>query len=89
MFEPRAPCPGKPNGFGRAACGIPPSSGIGGELGEGEIPPALQSVPQLDHLRLQQHVERTGPLIEHDEVRLEYQSARDLRCEPKVKAGGG
>ena len=43
----------------------------------GEIAPLLQVAQQIDHLRLDQHVERAGRLVEHDEGRLQHQRARE------------
>ena len=38
--------------------------------------PLLQRAQQIDHLRLDQHVERAGRLVEHDEGRLQHDGAR-------------
>ena len=43
----------------------------------GEIVPLLQVAQQIDDLRLDQHVERAGRLVEHDEGRLQHDGARD------------
>ena len=38
--------------------------------------PLLQRAQQLNHLRLDQHVERAGRLVKHDEGRLQHDGAR-------------
>ena len=43
----------------------------------GEIAPLLQGAQQVDDLRLDQHVERAGRLVEHDEGRLQHDRAGD------------
>jgi hypothetical protein len=42
-----------------------------------EIALALQLAQEIHHLRLEQHVERTGRLVQHDEARLQHGCARD------------
>ena len=42
----------------------------------GEVAALLQVAQQIDHLRLDQHVERAGRLVEHDEGRLQHDGAR-------------
>ena len=41
-----------------------------------QVAPFLQVAQQVDHLRLDQHVERAGRLVEHDEGRLQHDGAR-------------
>ena len=41
-----------------------------------QIVPLLQVAQQIDHLRLDHHVERAGRLVEHDEARLQHHGAR-------------
>ena len=43
----------------------------------GQVALALQLAQQIDHLRLEQHVERAGRLVQHDEIRLQHHGARD------------
>ena len=43
----------------------------------GQVAPLLQVAQQIDDLRLDQHVERAGRLVEHDEGRLQHDGARD------------
>jgi hypothetical protein len=43
----------------------------------GELVADLQVAQQVDDLRLHAHVERRGRLVEHDEARLQHQSAGD------------
>ena len=43
----------------------------------GEVLALLQVAQQVDDLRLDQHVERAGRLVEHDEARLQHHRARD------------
>src|SRR5262249_61021776 len=38
----------------------------------GEIAPLLQRAQKIDHLRLDQHVERARRFVKHDEGRLEH-----------------
>jgi hypothetical protein len=47
-----------------------------------EIAPLLQLAQQIDHLRLNEHVERARRLIEHDEGRLQHDSARHRNALP-------
>ena len=43
----------------------------------GQVALALQLAQQIDHLRLEQHVERARRLVQHDEIRLQHHRARD------------
>ena len=43
----------------------------------GQVALALQFAQQIDHLCLEQHVERAGRLVQHDEVRLQHHRARN------------
>ncbi len=37
----------------------------------------MQGAQQINHLRLDQHIERAGRLVEHNERRLQHQRARE------------
>ena len=43
----------------------------------GQITPFLQIPQQVDHLRLNKHIERAGRLVEHDKSWLQDQCARE------------
>ena len=43
----------------------------------GEFALALQVAQQIDHLRLEQHVERRGRLVQHDKAGFQHQGAGD------------
>ena len=48
----------------------------------GKVALPLQVAEQIDHLRLDQHVERACGLVEHDESRLEHDGARHRNALP-------